>query len=153
MGNHQRAVVWGLLLVSCQPKRDSRADDRGTKPFQALAIISLYVQTIRELCQLPTGGKTLISLTIPQSDIIIQTDSQTQVLNSLNTEIHADQRGNTNRFRFPVNQKISSPQQGDLRLSGPPSGQGTGSGARTRDRMVPADLRADSQATVLPTPP
>ncbi|GFN82943.1 retrovirus-related pol polyprotein from transposon opus [Plakobranchus ocellatus] len=48
---------------------------------------------------------------------------------------------------------IFSPQQGDLRLSGPPSGQGTGSGARTRDRRVPADLRADSQATVLPTPP
>ncbi|GFO13904.1 hypothetical protein PoB_004040900 [Plakobranchus ocellatus] len=47
----------------------------------------------------------------------------------------------------------ASPQQGDLRLSGPPSGQGAGSGARTRDRMVPADLRADSQATVLPTPP
>ncbi|GFO31076.1 hypothetical protein PoB_005758100 [Plakobranchus ocellatus] len=32
--------------------------------------------------------------------------------------------------------------------------QGAGSGARTRDRRVPADLRADSQATVLlPTPP
>ncbi|GFN88872.1 hypothetical protein PoB_001537800 [Plakobranchus ocellatus] len=46
-----------------------------------------------------------------------------------------------------------SPQQGDLRLSGPSSGQGAGSGARTRDRRVPADLRADSQATVLPTPP
>ncbi|GFO09323.1 hypothetical protein PoB_003582800 [Plakobranchus ocellatus] len=47
---------------------------------------------------------------------------------------------------------IASPQQGDLRLSGPPSGQGVGSGARTRDRRVPADLRAASQATVLPTP-
>ncbi|GFO11915.1 hypothetical protein PoB_003842000 [Plakobranchus ocellatus] len=47
---------------------------------------------------------------------------------------------------------IASPQQGDLRLSGPPPGQGAGSGARTRDRRVPADLRADSQATVLPTP-
>ncbi|GFO10218.1 G patch domain-containing protein 2-like [Plakobranchus ocellatus] len=46
-----------------------------------------------------------------------------------------------------------SPQQGDLRLSGPPSGQGAGSGARTHDRRVPADLRADSQATVLLTPP
>ncbi|GFO26593.1 hypothetical protein PoB_005309800 [Plakobranchus ocellatus] len=45
-----------------------------------------------------------------------------------------------------------SPQQGDVRLSGPQSGQGVGSGARTRDRRVPADLRADSQATVLPTP-
>ncbi|GFO15133.1 amine oxidase [Plakobranchus ocellatus] len=44
------------------------------------------------------------------------------------------------------------PQQGGLRLSGPPSGQGAGSGARTRDRRVPADLRADSQATVLSTP-
>ncbi|GFN79519.1 cytochrome p450 cyp12a2 [Plakobranchus ocellatus] len=46
-----------------------------------------------------------------------------------------------------------TPQQGDLRLSGPPSGQGAGGGARTRDRMVPADLRADSLATVPPTPP
>ncbi|GFO14946.1 LOW QUALITY PROTEIN: hypothetical protein PoB_004145100 [Plakobranchus ocellatus] len=48
---------------------------------------------------------------------------------------------------------IASPQQGDLRLSGPLSGQGAGTGARTRNRRVPADLRADSQATVLPTPP
>ncbi|GFN86646.1 hypothetical protein PoB_001315200 [Plakobranchus ocellatus] len=32
----------------------------------------------------------------------------------------------------------SSPQKGDLRLSGPPSEQGAGSGAQTRDR-VPAD--------------
>ncbi|GFO10483.1 hypothetical protein PoB_003698800 [Plakobranchus ocellatus] len=47
---------------------------------------------------------------------------------------------------------IASPQQGDLRLSGPPPGQGADSGARTRDRRVSADLRADSQATVLPTP-
>ncbi|GFO17122.1 hypothetical protein PoB_004362700 [Plakobranchus ocellatus] len=47
---------------------------------------------------------------------------------------------------------IASLQQGDLRLSGPPSGQGAGIEARTRDRRVPADLRADSQATVLPTP-
>ncbi|GFN83551.1 hypothetical protein PoB_001005700 [Plakobranchus ocellatus] len=46
----------------------------------------------------------------------------------------------------------ASPQQGDLRLSGPPSGQDAGGGARTRDRKVPADLRADLLATVPPTP-
>ncbi|GFN78315.1 hypothetical protein PoB_000482100 [Plakobranchus ocellatus] len=46
----------------------------------------------------------------------------------------------------------SCPQQGDLRLSGPPSGQGADGGARTCDRRVPADLRADSLATVPPTP-
>ncbi|GFN97080.1 hypothetical protein PoB_002358600 [Plakobranchus ocellatus] len=44
------------------------------------------------------------------------------------------------------------PQQSDLRLLGPPSGQGAGGWARTRDRRVPADFRADSLATVLPTP-
>ncbi|GFO19346.1 hypothetical protein PoB_004585100 [Plakobranchus ocellatus] len=38
------------------------------------------------------------------------------------------------------------------RLSGPPSGQGAGGGARARDRMVPADLREDSLATVPPRP-
>ncbi|GFO01306.1 hypothetical protein PoB_002781100 [Plakobranchus ocellatus] len=48
---------------------------------------------------------------------------------------------------------IASPQKGDLRLLGPPSGRGADGGARTRDRRVPADLRADSQATVPPTPP
>ncbi|GFN88539.1 hypothetical protein PoB_001504500, partial [Plakobranchus ocellatus] len=37
---------------------------------------------------------------------------------------------------------IASPQQGDLRLLSPPSGQDAGGGARTRDRRVPADLRA-----------
>ncbi|GFN92906.1 TBC1 domain family member 2b [Plakobranchus ocellatus] len=47
---------------------------------------------------------------------------------------------------------VNRPQQGDLRLSGPPSGQDAGGGARTRDRRVPADLRADSLATVPPTP-
>ncbi|GFO16403.1 hypothetical protein PoB_004290800 [Plakobranchus ocellatus] len=44
------------------------------------------------------------------------------------------------------------PQQGDLRLSGPLSGQGGGDGARTRVRGVPADLRADSLATEPPNP-
>ncbi|GFO22374.1 phosphodiesterase [Plakobranchus ocellatus] len=48
---------------------------------------------------------------------------------------------------------IASPQEGDLRLSGPPSGQGAGGGARTRDRRLPADLREISLATVPPTPP
>ncbi|GFN93088.1 hypothetical protein PoB_001959400 [Plakobranchus ocellatus] len=43
----------------------------------------------------------------------------------------------------------SSPQQGDLRLSGPPSGQGANGGAQIRDRKVSADLRADSLATVI----
>ncbi|GFN74799.1 hypothetical protein PoB_000130500 [Plakobranchus ocellatus] len=62
------------------------------------------------------------------------------------------------RFRIEAtslqNQKFifADPQQGDLRLSGPPFGQGTGGGARTRDRRVPADLRADSLVTVPPTP-
>ncbi|GFO13337.1 hypothetical protein PoB_003984200 [Plakobranchus ocellatus] len=41
---------------------------------------------------------------------------------------------------------IASPQKGDLRLSGSTSGQGAGGKARTRGRMVPADLRADSSA-------
>ncbi|GFO36903.1 hypothetical protein PoB_006340800 [Plakobranchus ocellatus] len=45
------------------------------------------------------------------------------------------------------------PHQGDLRLSGPPSGQGVGGGARTRGRRFPADLRTDSLATVPSTPP
>ncbi|GFO18574.1 hypothetical protein PoB_004507900 [Plakobranchus ocellatus] len=48
---------------------------------------------------------------------------------------------------------IANPQQGDPRLSGPPSGQGTGGGARTRDRRIPAGLRADSLATVSPKSP
>ncbi|GFN97318.1 hypothetical protein PoB_002382400 [Plakobranchus ocellatus] len=42
-------------------------------------------------------------------------------------------------------------QQGNLRLSGPPSGQGAGGGARTRDGRVVAELRADSLSTVPPT--
>ncbi|GFN76462.1 hypothetical protein PoB_000296800 [Plakobranchus ocellatus] len=44
------------------------------------------------------------------------------------------------------------PQEGDLRRSGPPSGQGAGGGDRTRYRRIPADLRADSLAAVPPTP-
>ncbi|GFN75785.1 hypothetical protein PoB_000229100 [Plakobranchus ocellatus] len=43
-----------------------------------------------------------------------------------------------------------SSQQDDLRFSGPPSCRGADSGAEIRDRRVPADLRADSLATVPP---
>ncbi|GFN88976.1 hypothetical protein PoB_001548200 [Plakobranchus ocellatus] len=62
------------------------------------------------------------------------------------------------RVRYPQNYQhpeLHCPQQGDLRLSGPPSGQGAGGGARTRDRSVKsaASLRADSLATVPPTSP
>ncbi|GFO21315.1 hypothetical protein PoB_004782000 [Plakobranchus ocellatus] len=46
-----------------------------------------------------------------------------------------------------------SQSTGDLRFLGPPSGQGAGRGARTRDRRLPADLRADSLTTVPPMPP
>ncbi|GFN93057.1 hypothetical protein PoB_001956300 [Plakobranchus ocellatus] len=52
----------------------------------------------------------------------------------------------------PISREMLSPQQGDLRFSGPPSGQSAGGGAGTRDRRVSADLRADSLATVPPTP-
>ncbi|GFO01652.1 hypothetical protein PoB_002815700 [Plakobranchus ocellatus] len=51
------------------------------------------------------------------------------------------------KTRCPI---FKNPQQGNLRLSGLLSGQGVGGGARTRDRRVPADLRADSLATVPP---
>ncbi|GFN95640.1 hypothetical protein PoB_002214600 [Plakobranchus ocellatus] len=44
-----------------------------------------------------------------------------------------DVRYRQNIWRFLY---IACPQQGDLRLSGPPSGQSAGGGARTRDRMV-----------------
>ncbi|GFO00178.1 hypothetical protein PoB_002668300 [Plakobranchus ocellatus] len=40
---------------------------------------------------------------------------------------------------------MASPQQSDLRLSGPPSAQRTFVGDRTRDRRFPADLGTDSQ--------
>ncbi|GFN92665.1 hypothetical protein PoB_001917100 [Plakobranchus ocellatus] len=58
---------------------------------------------------------------------------------------------------FHVQMKVwflykASLQKGDLRLSGLPSGQSAGGGARTRGRRVPADLGADSPATVPPTP-
>ncbi|GFN90921.1 hypothetical protein PoB_001742700 [Plakobranchus ocellatus] len=48
--------------------------------------------------------------------------------------------------------EYACPQQGDLKLLGPPSGQSTCGGARTHDRRVPADLRVDSLVTVPPKP-
>ncbi|GFO42510.1 hypothetical protein PoB_006901500 [Plakobranchus ocellatus] len=48
---------------------------------------------------------------------------------------------------------MAYPQQDDLGLSGPLSGQGAGGGARTPDRWKPTDLRADSLTTVPPPSP
>ncbi|GFO18566.1 hypothetical protein PoB_004507100 [Plakobranchus ocellatus] len=47
---------------------------------------------------------------------------------------------------------IASQQKGDLKLLGPPSGQGAGSKARTRDRRVPTDFISGSLSTDPPTP-
>ncbi|GFO42530.1 hypothetical protein PoB_006903500 [Plakobranchus ocellatus] len=47
---------------------------------------------------------------------------------------------------------IVIPQQRDLKLSGLPPGQAADDEARARDRKVPASLRADSSASVPPTP-
>ncbi|GFO11486.1 hypothetical protein PoB_003799100 [Plakobranchus ocellatus] len=46
----------------------------------------------------------------------------------------------------------ASQQQGDIRLSGLPSGQGAGGRARTRARRVSTNLKVDSQATMSPAP-
>ncbi|GFN98370.1 hypothetical protein PoB_002487600 [Plakobranchus ocellatus] len=43
---------------------------------------------------------------------------------------------------------IASPRKGDVRRAAPLSGRGTGCGARTRDRTIPADFRGDSLPTV-----
>ncbi|GFO30899.1 hypothetical protein PoB_005740400 [Plakobranchus ocellatus] len=53
----------------------------------------------------------------------------------------------------PESRSNQSPKQGNLRLPGPLSVQGAGGGTRTRDRGVPANLRADSLAIVPPTSP
>ncbi|GFN86945.1 hypothetical protein PoB_001345100 [Plakobranchus ocellatus] len=59
----------------------------------------------------------------------------------------------TRRGEREADRDIASPQ-GDPRLSDPSSSQGAGGGARTRDRRsIPADIRADSLATVPPMPP
>ncbi|GFO29225.1 hypothetical protein PoB_005573000 [Plakobranchus ocellatus] len=46
-----------------------------------------------------------------------------------------------------------SPQHGDLRRPGPPSGLGIGGGAQTCDRRVPIDLKGDSLSTLPPMSP
>ncbi|GFO10914.1 hypothetical protein PoB_003741900 [Plakobranchus ocellatus] len=62
------------------------------------------------------------------------------------------------KFRYMINtnrKTISpaSPQHGDLRLSGPPSGQSVSDGTRTRYIGAPADLKEDSLSAVPRTPP
>ncbi|GFO32289.1 hypothetical protein PoB_005879400 [Plakobranchus ocellatus] len=54
------------------------------------------------------------------------------------------------RLEFAI--EMFFPQQSGLRLSSPPAGQGADVEARARDRIVPADFRVDSLATVPPTP-
>ncbi|GFO10808.1 beta-1,3-galactosyltransferase 1-like [Plakobranchus ocellatus] len=55
------------------------------------------------------------------------------------------------RELFDPDLSIACPQQGDLRLSRPPSSQGTSGRARARDRRVPADLRTESLSTGPPS--
>ncbi|GFO34629.1 hypothetical protein PoB_006113400 [Plakobranchus ocellatus] len=71
---------------------------------------------------------------------------------SYQAEVHCDLQKHltTKRKWFGLLYTVS-PQQGDLRLSGCPSGQGVGGGARTRDRRFPANLRAASLAAVPPS--
>ncbi|GFO31685.1 hypothetical protein PoB_005819000 [Plakobranchus ocellatus] len=57
-----------------------------------------------------------------------------------------------NNFVGVLADEMNSPQQGDLRPWDPPPGQVAYDEARNRDRRVPADLRADSPATLPPTP-
>ncbi|GFN76442.1 hypothetical protein PoB_000294800 [Plakobranchus ocellatus] len=61
-------------------------------------------------------------------------------------------RKRSRKRRQKRGRKYTSPQQGNLRLLGPPSGQDASDKARTRDRNVPADLRAVSLFTVPPMP-
>ncbi|GFN84734.1 hypothetical protein PoB_001124000 [Plakobranchus ocellatus] len=58
----------------------------------------------------------------------------------------------TSYARIMANLQVR-PQQGDLRLSGPPSSQGAYGETRIRGRRIPEDLREDSLSTVPPTPP
>ncbi|GFO21625.1 hypothetical protein PoB_004813000 [Plakobranchus ocellatus] len=67
-------------------------------------------------------------------------------MNSSDIQVRVEEGDEKTRWQL-------GPQQGDLRLLSPPSGQSAGSGARTRDRKVSADLGADSLATVPPKPP
>ncbi|GFN83427.1 hypothetical protein PoB_000993300 [Plakobranchus ocellatus] len=53
---------------------------------------------------------------------------------------------------YSKHQPAASPQQDDLRLSGPPSGQGAGGATRIRNRGVRADIRAGSLSTEPPIP-
>ncbi|GFO37073.1 hypothetical protein PoB_006357800 [Plakobranchus ocellatus] len=59
-------------------------------------------------------------------------------------------------FRSPSSTALldieTSPQQGDLSFSDPPSGHGTSGGARTPNKRDPADLRDRLLSTVPPRP-
>ncbi|GFO30999.1 chemosensory receptor b [Plakobranchus ocellatus] len=99
---------------------------------------------------------TAVTLLVPHFETEFKT---TKALARIATEQEEEEKEEDEREEeaeeeeeiYQEQQQQSSPQQGDLRLSGFPSGQGAGGGARTRNRRVPADLRADSLATVPPT--
>ncbi|GFO29502.1 endonuclease-reverse transcriptase [Plakobranchus ocellatus] len=106
------------------------------KPWAQSLVITLPKKGNLKLCQ----NYRTISLISHPSKVMLRV-----ILNRLKPE--AEKIFEVGWFLY-----IANPQQGDLRLSGPPSGQGAGGGARTRDRRAPADLRTDSLATVPPTP-
>ncbi|GFN98164.1 hypothetical protein PoB_002467000 [Plakobranchus ocellatus] len=78
--------------------------------------------------------------------------AEVKVIVTLNDDVikhFLEQRAN---YHKPDKITSRSTNKCDLRLSGPPSGQGVGGGARDRDRRIPADFRADSLSSVPPTP-
>ncbi|GFO29738.1 hypothetical protein PoB_005624300 [Plakobranchus ocellatus] len=96
--------------------------------------------------------------TINDPSIAFQGEHKIQVILSSRADDLCPQQGLLTHLDFtalsqvtPKALVIASPQQGDLRLSGSPSGQGAGGGNRTRDKRFPADLGADSLATMPPT--
>ncbi|GFO45447.1 hypothetical protein PoB_007195200 [Plakobranchus ocellatus] len=75
--------------------------------------------------------------------------SLNQVL--LACQYQSDQSSDRRREAYRFTEFEFSQVECDPKLSGPPSGQGAGGGARTCDRRVPVELRADLLATVQPT--
>ncbi|GFO34371.1 hypothetical protein PoB_006087600 [Plakobranchus ocellatus] len=137
-------------MVTARPCRFPFSDDKRQKIARLLLSllhgVSNYIGSLHKTVFIkPSYGKPCSS----EPMLLRSSGSERKSIEPLNVDLSDCEKFQQWLIKFldlPLH-RSASPQQGDLRLSSPPSGQGADGTARTRDRRVSADLMADELST------